>query len=193
MDAFKLGLEEARSIREKYDADFDVEICHQDDVPSGDRFIETGITFLRQQDPARLGELLEIRGYDKDKKPFSCKFRMHKGQSLMMRAVSGHAHVNKFAVEQVDEFDTKRSPYKLRDSHQIFNQPDDVLLGEAKKWLEKLDGGYKPTKKEEERLRVLSKELRARLADGYKANCIPRDYNRKTWVDVRVHRGKSDG
>jgi len=179
MDAFEHGIYEAKQIREKYQADLDVEVCRPNQVPDGDKFIETGITLLRQQDPARLGELLEIRGYDKDEKPFSCKFRMHKGQSLMMRAVSGHAHINKFVVEQIDESDTRRAPYKLRDSHGIFNKPDNELLREITGWLAQLDNGYEPSKEEEVRLRVLSKELRARLADGYKANCIPRDYRRK--------------
>lgn len=179
MDAFEMGIVDAKRIRERYQADFDIEVCSPGDVPEGDKLIETGITFLRQQDPGRLGELLEIRGYDKNGKPFSCKFRMHHGQSLMMRAISGHGHVNRFAVEQIDERDYRRSPYKLRDSHHIFNQPDDVLLSEAKQWLERLDDGYEPTKDEQSRLFVLSKELRARLADGYQANCIPRDFRRK--------------
>tara|TARA_R110002153_G_scaffold53437_2_gene149052 strand:+ start:188 stop:541 length:354 start_codon:yes stop_codon:yes gene_type:complete len=103
MDAFEMGIYEAKQIREKYKADFDVEVCKQRDVPADDKFIETGITLLRQQDPTGLGELLEIRGYDKNQQPFSCKFRMHKGQSLMMRAVSSHANIRRFSVEQIKE------------------------------------------------------------------------------------------
>jgi len=178
MDAFAEGIERAKAIRERYEADIDINVCRPTDVPEGDEFIESGITLLRQQDPAHNGELMEIRGYDENSKPFSCKFRMHKGQSLMMRAVSGHAHINRFAVEQIKEEDTKRAAYKLRDSHGICVLEDKELLREITGWLAQLNEGYEPTKKEEERLRVLSKELRARLADGYMANCIPRDYRR---------------
>ena len=179
MDAFAIGIEQAKRIRDKYEADIDINVCDPAEVPEGDKLIESGITLLRQQDPARKGELLEIRGYDEEGKPFSCKFRMHKGQSLMMRAVNGFGDIKRFAVELINEDDERRAPYKLRDSHRIFPMEDKDLLAEITEWLAKLDDGHVPTDNEEVRLRVLSKELRARLADGYMSGCRPRAYRRK--------------
>jgi len=179
MDAFAEGIERAKMIREKYQADIDIQVCEPNDVPAGDEFIESGITLLRQQDPAHQGELLEIRGYREGGQPFSCKFRMHQGQSLMMRAVSGHGHVNRFAVEQIKDDDNRRAVYKLRDVHGIFKMEDSELLTEITDWLTKLDDGHEPTENEEVRLRALSKELRGRLADGYQSNCRPRPYRRR--------------